>query len=455
MGQAVILDPYQPYARLLIERLYRNHGVQTICLHSDWRRRLLLEGRHRILRSDAVAAHYMLDDLDWAAVARGLLRRHNVVGVLPFEEGLVLPMIALAEELDLSWSQPDVQRAFRDRCSLKQLVAQRDSTVRLNAFTTVTDMHQVIDFVQARSIDRYVLKPNAGSGNQEVQFFDHASPRSDIVNYLANVRGVVLLEEFISGPEFFVNGQMDESSNPTVVGVGVYYREHANGVQNLQVGTASLSPDDPRYQSLAAYADAVMRATGLRRSPFHLEAIIDQKGPCLVEVAARFCGELGTLRDQWRQGPDVDLIDVAAHYYVSDRALGPLPLDPARERRVWTASVTGASDFSQRLISVEGTQELQSDPHFLFWVKKPAPGDHVDHTTNLTTRPWSVVLKGRHDEAPLPLIQYARGLIRMQGTAEMPWNPGQRCAMYQGVASKAWSSRPRPYELKALLRPLK
>ena len=44
-GEALILDPYRPYAQLLIQRLYLNHGIRTVCLHRNWRERLLLEGR--------------------------------------------------------------------------------------------------------------------------------------------------------------------------------------------------------------------------------------------------------------------------------------------------------------------------------------------------------------------------------------------------------------------------
>ncbi|HNE88349.1 MAG TPA: hypothetical protein PKL68_05800 [Actinomycetota bacterium] len=47
MPSTVIMDPYGPYARLLIERLYRNHGVTTVCLHTDWKARLRSEGEPR------------------------------------------------------------------------------------------------------------------------------------------------------------------------------------------------------------------------------------------------------------------------------------------------------------------------------------------------------------------------------------------------------------------------
>ncbi|MCB0921998.1 MAG: hypothetical protein KDC08_09335, partial [Actinobacteria bacterium] len=136
--EAVILDPYRPYALLMIERLYHQFGIRTVCLHQDWRTRLLLEGRHRQLRSSAVSAHYMVGDLGWDRVAQILRARHNIVGVLPYEEGMVRPLAELAGLLGLSWAQPDVLPAFRDKQALKALVVRNDPSIRMNAFTNVS-----------------------------------------------------------------------------------------------------------------------------------------------------------------------------------------------------------------------------------------------------------------------------------------------------------------------------
>lgn len=82
MSVAVILDPYRPYALMLMEELYRRHGIQSICLHSDWRTRVVLEGRLPFLRSKAVAAHHMISGRSMEHVAEAL-RPYEVLGVLP------------------------------------------------------------------------------------------------------------------------------------------------------------------------------------------------------------------------------------------------------------------------------------------------------------------------------------------------------------------------------------
>lgn len=449
-AEAVVLNPYQPYALMLIQRLYDNYGVRTVCLHTDWRTRFLLEGRFPLLRSPAVSAHYMVKERDWASIARHLRARHHVAGVLPFEEGMVQPMSVLAGHLDLPWSQPAVLPAFRDKHALKQLIHRADPTIRLNVNSLVRSLADVKRITAQEDLTRFVLKPNSGSGNHNVAFFDRGSPDYVIRDYLRESSDDTLLEEFVNGPEFWVNGQMDADGQPTVVGVGQYLRVDKHEVRNLEVGSFAVSPADPVFPVLRDYAERVMRATGLRRSPFHLEAIVDESGPCLVEVGARLCGELGVLLDMTAHGVGLDLIDVAAHYYVSDRPYGALALNWPRVALGWVGTATGDSAVTQRLVRVEGLDSLQDSEHFLFWIKQPRPGDFVQHTRNLTTRAWSVALRG-DKQSPAEVIEWARQSVTLRGTADKSWTLRQRWPMYRGVIQKAWSARPRPYEAKALI----
>lgn len=450
-AEAVILDPYRPYALMMIEHLHRRHGVRTICLHSDWKTRILLEGRHPVLRSPAVSAHYMVGPSDWQRIAARLRTHHHVVGVLPYEEGMVAPLAHLAEMLNLSWAQPAVLPAFRDKAALKTLIARNDPAVRLNVFAAVRDAVDVAEVLATHRLDRYVLKPNDGSGNNDVAFFDKASGPEEVATYFDNVRGPVLMEEFVNGPEYWVNGQVDEAGEPMIQGIGTYLRVNQNGVRNLEIASMSVAPSEPVFSQLHDYAEAVMRATGLRRSPFHLEAIVDERGPCLVEVGARFCGELGVLVDQYQHCDRRDFVDMACHYYVSQNHYPAPPLDWARYSSRCLATVTGTSPHAQRLVQVDGVREVESSPHFVFWVKRPQAGDHVDRTTSLTTRAWSVVVQAANETELLEVVGWARSTIVLRGTANGPWPLRTRMPMYRGLASKVWSSRPRLYQARALV----
>jgi hypothetical protein len=449
--EAVILDPYRPYALLMIERLYERFGIRTVCLHQDWRTRLLLEGRHRQLRSPAVSAHYMVGELGWDRAAQILRTRHHVAGVLPYEEGMVKPLSDLAELLGLSWAQPDVLPVFRDKRALKAMVLSNDPSIRMNAFTHVTTTEEVVAFADARHLRRFVLKPNDGSGNNDVAFFDTPVDPTAVAAYVRRHSGPVLMEEFIEGPEYWVNGQMDSHGEPFVQAVGSYMRIDSNGVRNLEIGSTALPTGDPHFPVLVQYAQDVMRATGLRRSPFHLEAIVDDRGPCLVEVGARLCGDEGVLLDQWQHGLGMELIDMACHYYVSDTPRPTPDLDWTHYDSHVAGTATGTSPDDQRLITVEGLRDVEVSPHFLWWIKRPGPGDHVQKTQSLTSRAWSVALWADSPTGLSDAICWSHRTIALSGTAQPGWTWGQRAPMYRGLAGKVWSSRPRLYEARALL----
>ncbi|MEI2621478.1 MAG: ATP-grasp domain-containing protein [Candidatus Nanopelagicales bacterium] len=449
MSVAVILDPYRPYALMLMEELYRRHGIQSICLHSDWRTRIVLEGRLPFLRSKAVAAHHMISGRSMEHVAE-VLRPYEVLGVLPYEEGMLGPLARLAQLLDLPWAQPEVLPAFRDKHALKCLIRERNPRVRLNAFREVATPQDVMQFAHETRLSRFVLKPNDGSGNNGVAFFDVPADPAQLSEYFRTSNSQVLMEEFVAGDEYWINGQMDADGQPTIVGIGTYIRVSENGVQNLEIGSLSVSSEDPVFEPLRRYTEDVMQATGLRRSPFHLEAIVDERGPCLVEVGARLCGELVTLSDQWQHGPQLDLIAVAAHYYTSSRPCGDLPLDWGRYDTHYSGHVTGVSASDQRLTAIHGVTDLEESSHFLWWVKKPHVGDHVQRTTSLTTRAWSAAVHASSEEQIRDVITSARESIRLVGTTDTRWTPRERWPVYRAVLGKAWSSRPRPYQLRAL-----
>lgn len=449
--EAVMVNPYQPYAEIFIARLFRDYGIRTVALHTDWRTRIILEGRAPILRSAAVSAHYMIPVEGLAPVADRLRTRHDIVAAVPHDEGAVGWLARLADMLDLSWAQPDVLPAFRNKASLKALIARNDPTVRLNAFALVSTPDEVVRWAAEHGVDRFVLKPNDGSGNRGVAFFDAAGPAEELARYFDEADDTVLAEEFIGGDEYWVNGQTDERGRPTVTGIGRYDRRDLNGKQNLEVGATSLATTDPAFASLRSYAEQVMTATGLQRSPFHLEAKIDDRGPCLIEVGARLCGDLLTLAESWQHGPASDLMGAALQGYVSDAEMGPLDLDWDRYDTHRYAQVNGVSTSRQRLARVSGVAQVEQMPGFLFWIKQPHVGDTVLPTTDLIAKPWALVLSGRDEDELREREDMVRRALVIVGEHEVSAGLRPRLPLLAARFGKVWSSRPRPYQARALL----
>ncbi len=448
--EALLIDPYQPYAELYISRLFRDYGIRTVALHRRWRSRLVLEPRSRVLRSSAVSANYMIPEAGIEALAPMLRERHSVVAVLPHDEGAVWPLARLAELLDLSWSQPQVLRLFASKGSLKRRLVERASDLRLNQTAAVAGPADVRRWIATTGVNRFVLKPDDGSGNRGVAFFDDDVSDDQLANYFAEVGGGILAEEFIGGEEYWVNGQIDAAGTPVVTMIGRYDRGEVNGKENVELSARTLPSTAGEFRALHDYAVDVMRTIGLRRSPFHLEAKIDARGPCLIEVGARLCGDLLVLADQWQHGPRVDLIDAAIHDYVTDAPRPPLELDWERADAHPVAQVNGVSESHMVVGRVEGVAAVEQLPGFLFWVKAPAVGDVVAPTLDLIAKPWGACVWAPTYEELDARETVVRELIRLTPRSELEGGVRAHLPVLRNRLQRYWSARPRPYMARAL-----
>ena len=313
-GEIVLIDPVHPYAVAFLERA-RRRGLGTVCLWSDAAVRAGAWA-YPALRSEAVTAHVEvdLDEAGLAAVAAVLRRHHRVVAVVPHCEPVLAPSTTLAHLLGLSWAQPEVLRLFRDKHALKAAVAAAPDAPRVNVTALVTSVDQVREVMAAHGLDRVVVKPNDGYGNVRIGFFDTGTDDADIAAHLAGSPVPMLLEEYLEGEEFFVDGQVDALGRAVVVSVGTYRRECHNGRLNVETGARTVRTSEEHFDAVAAYARRVVEATGVRRTPFHLEAKVDQQGPCLIEVAARLVGGDGVVEDSWLHR--TDFVDEALRQYL-------------------------------------------------------------------------------------------------------------------------------------------
>ncbi len=387
----VMIDPTHDYAVWFVDAAWRR-GLGTVCLWTGAGSRSQAWAFPR-LRSAAVSAHYTvgLDEPGLRRAAALLAERHDVAGVVPFSEPVVAPSAALADLLGLSWAQPEVLPLFRDKRALKLAVQQRPDGPRINRTALVADVHDVRAEMAEQGLDRVVLKPNDGYGNSSIGFFDRSTPDADIAAHLHEHGRTMLLEERLEGVEYFVNGQVDAAGHVDVVRVGVYVRAAINGRPNVEVAHRAVRTHEPEFQVLADYARQVVEATGVRRTPFHLECILDDEGPCLVEVAARLAGGDPTF-DSWLHG--TDLVDAALVQYVDDGTTDPLPLDWDRYDAQVASHVRGTCDRHGRILRVRGVERATDLPGFVKWGRPPAVGDIVVPTVDVGGTVWDAVVVG-------------------------------------------------------------
>lgn len=396
-AEIVLQDPYHPYAEKFIA-LARAEGLRTVALYTDAQDMARNIRKFPVLAGPDISASYLVQGRSLEDVAAHLQRAHQVVAVVPHWEPAVLPLGRLAELLELPWAQPDVLPRFRDKHALKTFLRSVPGGPRINAIASVRSAADVAEAVATGHFARFVLKPNDGFANATIGFFDADGDPAELERYLAERAGTALLmEEYIGGEEYFVDGQVDADGEVESFAVWIYRRRDMNGRKAVSVGDIAIPTTHPEFRAIVDYTAAVMQATGLRSSPFHLELKVDEQGPCLIEVGARLAGgELAEIDPLMHDG--LDMLAVALHYYLGRTEHLETRLDWAHYDRNLLATANGVSYTSGIVDEIDGQAEVEARPDFVAWGQPPKIGQRLVPTVDLLRRPYRVVVRAPSED---------------------------------------------------------
>ena len=283
-----------------------------------------------------------------------------------------------------------------------------------------------------------MIKPNDGFGNRAIGIFtpnDHAA----IAAHLASWPGTTwVLEEYIAGTEYHINGQVRADGEVTLLGLLQYERAEANGYSTVYLAERQCRTSHPEFARICDYARRLMRATGLRRSPFHMEVKVDERGPCVIDLGARFPSESGGhMLSRFHPGrPDV--YAVAAHDYLGAIDFARDPIDWSHYDREVTVLVYGVSDNAGIVQDVSGLGRVEGLREFVNWVVKPRIGDPLHATTDLRGAPYIVELRHRGSDADSDaLIARVRSAIRWnRSPGRMAWLRARCLGLLRRVPTK-------------------
>ena len=261
-------------------------------------------------------------------------------------------------------------------------------------------------------------------------------------------KGVVLAEEFIDGDEYWVDGQIDAA------GKGGRHRHRSLSAGTGEwahqpgFGAAAVPTTERNFAALRDYATAVMSASGLRRSPFHLEAIVDDSGPCLVEVGARLCGDLLSYAESWQHGSDCDLVGQALRQYLRTRRRRRLNLDWQHYDSHLYMQVNGCRNTGSWSARWSVSMWSRPIPRSCSGSSSPSPA-----TCCFPRRAGDEAVVGGAAGADETALVRNEEFVRstLQVLPSDATGPRARVQLARRRFGKMWSSRPRLYEFKPLL----
>lgn len=416
----VILDPCVEYAAEMMVFVAR-HGLEPICVFTQ----AGLYGAFKGYWSDRIGVpvrdEYLMPEWPSMEALGAQIRRDHpgeIHGIIPWDEMSTFTGALLSQAMGLDWNPPEVMRCFRNKFAMKDAL-RRSGGVRINQSRVVEDLEQVREFQEVLGKWPVVVKPTEGAGSRGVVFAQNLQELSqaaiDVFHATqASGEGQVLLEEFLEGPEFVVNGITDGAGELLATDVWLYDKRDFGSRRNLYVHTEKISTTDPRWGLLDDYATQVVRALGLRRAPVHMEVKLDDQGPCLVEVGARFAGG-----NQPRLSSELhgrSLFELAACHYLSDTPLRYEDVNyhnyDSRQARI----VSGVQlDGIEVIHAVYGVNEVSQLPSFYdFGFTRPV-GAPCPATVDLLTKAYEVYLIHEDPEVLERDSQLVREWLQYEG----------------------------------------
>lgn len=284
------------------------------------------------------------DDLDEGLRAARTLYRHPPSGVLTWGDRGVELVARIGHDLGLPTLSPQAAERTRHKPTMKSAAARAPGLVgRHAAVTSRADLERALRDVGFPA----VLKPASAAGSMgifEIRSRREADLAFDrLTGWLRDApapwrgdgRAQLILDEFLEGPEFSVEGWVHDGQ-VTIAGITDKWTTDSFHLEYQHVHPSGCSGSDQR--SLRDGTEQVVRSLGLDHCTFHLECKLTPKGFRLIEVAGRPAGDfiashlvpLATAIDfhancirvacgQPPQVPNLDPLVAGARFLLADR----------------------------------------------------------------------------------------------------------------------------------------
>ncbi len=346
MSTVLIIEPHSSGLELVTRARELGHTVLVLTGAADH------DGV--LAKADRVIACDTADQAEALRRIRALHAETPLHAVLPGFEHFVPLAAHAAAALGLPGIDPDGVTPLRHKHRMRRAVAAagldqpryRTVSCERSAEAAYRELGPVC-----------VVKPVDQSGSLGVRRV--SSPREARLAFRAALRtgdrfgvrgaGLVLVEEYVEGPEYSVEGYV-EDGRVRVLGV----TEKILGAEPHFVEVGHIVPallEPGTALEIERYVTGVLYAVALRTGPFHAEVRRAARGPLLMEVAARLPGD--RIPDLLRLASGHDLYEIMLRCYLGQPA-SPAAAAPR------TASRAGIRYFLRP--GLERYREFRVDP---------------------------------------------------------------------------------------------
>lgn len=344
-----------------------------------------------------------LGSADWAgkAVADG---EHFDV-ILGVREMAQVATAEIAAALGLPGNPPDAVRRVRTKDLCRAALAA--AGFRQPAVGLCQDAAEAAAFLAATT-GPWVVKPRDAMGSEGVSRVDGPADLDRALALLPEP-GAFLVEQFVEGPEYSVEGVFLGGA-PNVL--AVTQKEKSEPPYFVELGHVLPAPlPAATTAEIAGEVEAALTAFGLRYGLFHVELWQSPDGIVLGEVHVRNGG--GWIHRMLAYAiPGLEMFGL-----VCDDALGlPVPRPQAPSRGAATRFLTAPAG---RVVDIEGWDRVCDHPAVIYAELTVAPGDFVQPLRSGEERLGAIVVGADTPLAAQALVRELAASVRFEIESEL------------------------------------
>ncbi|WP_159026414.1 ATP-grasp domain-containing protein [Streptomyces vietnamensis] len=344
------------------------------------------------------------------AWALAYAERHPVDAVTGFREYSVVAVAEVAAALGLAGNRPELVRTVRtkDLCRL----ALNDLGFRQPAVSLCSSTADIEDFL-ARHGGPAVVKPRDAAGSEGVVRVDGPGEAAAALALAGGGgdSGPVLVEEFVTGPEFSVEGVF-AGGTPYALAVTGKILAPGTFVEAGHVTPVELA--DGRHEEITHEATRALKALGLTHGIFHVECWLTAEGPVLGEVHVRPGGDWLHAMVEWAH-PGLELLGC-----LHDDLLGLAVSLPGRPVR--GAAVRFVLPEAGVVTAIDGWETVAAHDGLIHAELALAPGDTVVTAASSGDRVGTVCLGAESTRAAADRVEALLAGLRVRTVRIGGWD---------------------------------
>lgn len=330
--------------------------------------------------------------------------KFNINFILAGSEDGVLYADKLNDHLGLKFNGMKKSLARRDKSLMHQEV--KKAGLKVPEQTTINSFEQGRRWIQKNKINfPVVIKPKASCSSDGVYICHDwqqlkIAVKSNLNNtdIFNNVMDELLIQEFIDGNEYVVNGVSFDGKH-YFTDIWASSKSSHNGSDVVYESIKNLLPNDLNQQVLKNYAQKVLDALDFQIGPSHMEIKINGQGePILIEVGARIAGTNMHRLTRHITHNSKSQLEYTLDAYINPSLLSDISKAPSKNNK-FAMSVYFISKKSGTLQTLGPFEKITSLKSYRSHDIYAQIGKHMPKTTDLGSSPGQVFLVNDRQDA--------------------------------------------------------